>query len=171
MPVEMRDYVSTCMSYGSGDLIGKFSVDSLSTLTNLTSAFSVLNNFNIPTINTELTNNHTAFLATIDNYGRSKKSDLASSTPLLNIASRSGYSCSDSNFGLDSYVPSISQITTYVPCSASGSAGITACTGNFNPKGGSCAGCLDVAEIFNANATAADVKAAVWGRYGNTPNC
>lgn len=172
----MRDYVSTCMPYGSGNILSKFNINSLDTLTNLTSAFTVLSSFDIPTINTQLTNNHTTFLTIIDEYGRSRRSDLATANlaPLTQIANHNNYaSCSNANFLLDSYVPSVSQVSTYVACTTPGNnAGSAACSsGNYNSRAGSCYGCLDIAEIFSANSTASDVTSAVTARYTAASGC
>lgn len=57
-------------------------------------------------------------------------------------------------------------------CKVSGnSAGNTECSGNFNPKGGSCFGCLDVASIFASSANGAAVTTSINGRYGNNAGC
>lgn len=51
------------------------------------------------------------------------------------------------------------------------SAGSSACSGNFNPKGGSCYGCLDIASIFASYPNGALVTSDLNARYANNPGC
>ena len=60
----------------------------------------------------------------------------------------------------------------YVSCTTTGNnAGATECSGNFNPRGGSCFGCLDTTSIFANYANGAAVSTDIQGRYGNNAGC
>jgi len=147
----------------------------LDSLNNLTSAFSFLENVDFASLNTSISSGKTSLLDSVNAYGSGQTSDISSAaeSTLSTYADAGNFaSCTDPNFALDSYVPSNSQNPTYVSCTVSGnSAGSTECAGNFNPKGGSCYGCLDVADIFSGAANGAAVTTDINGRYGNNAGC
>lgn len=162
------------MPFGNGNIVAKFS-HNLGSLHNLTQAFSFLNSVDFSTLSAVLTQAKNDLVSNVEAYGRSQRADVgATAISMLSSYANAGnfVSCSDPNFGLDSYVPSISQNPVYVSCSVSGNnADSTACSGNFNPKSGSCYGCLDIASIFATYPNGAQVTSHINGRYSNNPGC
>jgi len=160
------------MPYGSGDLISKFNIPSLSTFNNLTSAFSFLNGFSSATLNTNLTTAYNDLLNTVDSYGKSIKADISNTgiAVLSAYSQPSTFSCADPNYALDSYIPSISQNPIYVNCAVSGAyVGSAQCSaGNFNARTGGCVGCIDIPQTFKTFINVNDAKNAILARY---PTC
>jgi len=171
----MRTYASACMPFGNGDLMASMGIASLSSLNNLTSLFSYFDTIDITSINSQISNGVNQLASTVGDYGWSKVPDINNYSQLIFMANSSNYlGCTDPNFLLDSYVPSNLQSPQYVSCATAGNnAGSTECTGNFNPKGGSCYGCLDVAQIFQLipPTSGALITAAVMVRYSGNVGC
>lgn len=162
------------MPFSDGNIVKEFSTN-LDSLNNLTSAFSFLENVSFSNLNSSISSGKTSYLNSVNAYGSSQTSDVSSTaqSTLSTYADAANFpSCTDANFALDSYVPSNSQSPSYVSCTVSGnSAGSTQCAGNFNPKGGSCFGCMDVADIFAGYANGGAVTTDINGRYANNAGC
>ena len=172
MDVEVAGNISECIAIdGSGDIVRDIigpdvyrSIDSLnSTYTNLTDIDISLIGV-ISSVHTSMRDNITAV----------KKAQIADITDqnalaqLISLSKASSYNCNSNGFTDDSWIPSISQITSYVPCQVTGSnSDSTTCTSssNFNSRAQGCTGCMDTYDLFKGNGTYLDVRTALNSRY------
>ena len=137
------------MPFGDGRIVAQFAPN-LDNIKNLTNSFSFMNNFDFASAPDKLADGKKVFVDIIHDFGASNKPDLTSGRAyfVANMFTNPDKfaSCQDPNFLLDSFVPSNNQDPLYAKCLApSGNkAGAAECANNFNPKGGSCYGCLDI---------------------------
>lgn len=154
-------------------------VTGLTPLTGLASVLTVVNSFDVASITSQITGGANLLAQTVSDYGYGLKPDIADTSFLSYVANPANYAtCTDPNFGLDSYIPSISQNPSYVSCATPGNnADETSCNlalTNFAPKSGTCFGCLDVSRIFMAVppvGAGATITTAIMGRYAANPGC
>jgi hypothetical protein len=115
---------------------------------------------------------HMSMVSAVDNYKTAKTNDItdqSSISELNTVASSANYQCSTAGFSNDSWVPSISQNSTYVPCSISNGAlsNSTTCPtlNAFSSRVAGCIGCMDTYDIFKGNTSSATVMASLSSRY------
>lgn len=170
-------YITTCLATSSGDIVSALGGGGISQLTNLSNAFTNINNFSGTGQAASLTSFLNDAIDGIAGYGIGRYTDLpdtASKDILNNIANRSIYGgCANALFPLDSWVPNTMSNQTTVPCTISGgnTGTTTPCSGNFASGAGTCNGCMDTYELFYNNASGAAVATSLATRYGAVGAC
>jgi len=171
----MKNYVSTCMPFGSGNILGTLGVAGITSLTNLNSAFTSFNSLNFPQISANLTLQGSLITNTINDYSAGKIADLLDNSELIRIADHSQFSaCNDPVFMADSFIPSTVQTTPYVSCTipAGNLAGSAQCSSIpiFTGHTGLCYGCMDTSQIF-AGQVAPNIYNNLMLRYSSNALC
>lgn len=172
MNATLAGNVSDCIAIdGSGDIVKNMVGDLVyQSIDSLNSTYSYLSSIDLSLVNL-IAVAHTSMLGNITAVKTAQIADITdqnSLNELINLSKASSYSCTSTGFTSDSWIPSISQTTTYVPCQVDGSnSDSSTCTSssNFNSRAQGCTGCMDTYDLFKSNLTYLNVKTALTSRY------
>ena len=150
--------------------------DVFSSLTSLNTSYLDLSSITVQT-GTVITNLHNLIKDTTGSYKKAQINDITDETSLIllkKISQPTSYSCSSSGFSSDSWIPSITQNPTYVPCRVNSglNSNSSTCTSSadFSSRASGCTGCMETYDLFKSNLSAATVKTSLDTRYTD-PSC
>lgn len=156
---------SVCLKGQSGDILGKMSgAQNRNYLSALQYVMGNITSFNATSLNSRINSAYAPLQTTLANYASAATTDLsdpAAIQELKYVSTPSNFNCSSANFQLDSWIPSIHQTDSAVPCNSPPgmpSSDNSTCTSStdFNSASLSCSGCIGTFSLlYNASSQAA----------------